>query len=431
MKFRSLLDALREARWFDISRARAYVAILAAVQALGLIGLLLSARHGLDPRGEPIGTDFVSFWTAARLAMSGAPASVYDPAVHFAAQRAAFGGHFGWYAFFYPPVFLLYVLPLGALSYFGALVLWLGATLGAYVLALRQIAAKPLGLLPILAFPAVLITLTHGQNAFLSTALFAGGAVLLERRPVLAGLLLGAVCYKPQLAIFIPLALAAAGRWRAFFAFGVAALALAGLSYVVFGDAAWRAFFAETALARATLEQGLVEPGKMQSLFAALRLWGAPFQLAYVVQAPVSLAAAVSLVFLLRRTGDARMQIALTVVATLLATPFVLDYDFTLLALPLAVVLTRALRTGFLPYEKILLLAAYMLPGVARVLALYALLPLSPFVLALLFASMARRVSLEASRAGRDDARPSRKANKSPRCEAGAGTAEIGAVNGP
>jgi hypothetical protein len=273
-------------------------------------------------------------------------------------------------------------------------------TLAFYALTVWKLAEKSIGILPVLAFPAVFSAIGHGQNALLTTALFAGGTLLLQRRPFLAGLILGVLCFKPQLAMLVPLALTVAGRGRALAGFVASALALAGLSWLAFGGETWRAFISENALARATLEQGLVDPGKMQSAFAALRLWGAPLGLAYGVQALVSLSAVVALVVLLRRTRDAHLQMAVTVVAGLLATPFVLDYDFTLLALPLAVACSRALREKFLPFEKSALLAAFLLPAVARPLALYADLPLSPLALALLLASLAQRVNENPRRGG-------------------------------
>ena len=170
-------------RWFDAARAKAYCRILAAAQALSLVGMLLTSSGGLDARGEPLGTDFVSFWTAARLAVSGAPASVYDPAAHHAAQHAAFGAEFGWYAFFYPPVFLAICLPLAFAPYFVALGLWLGATGAAYVAAIRRLLDRRIGWLPVLAFPGAFSNIGHGQNAFLTTALFGFGTSFLAERP--------------------------------------------------------------------------------------------------------------------------------------------------------------------------------------------------------------------------------------------------------
>jgi hypothetical protein len=50
-----------------------------------------------------------------------------------------------------------------------------------------------------LAFPAVFINAAHGQNGFLSAALIGVGLLVMDRRLLLAGLLLGAMTYKPHL----------------------------------------------------------------------------------------------------------------------------------------------------------------------------------------------------------------------------------------
>ncbi|MGO9429095.1 glycosyltransferase family 87 protein [Rhodoblastus sp.] len=395
MSLSQIIAFFREARWLDEGRARAWLRILAVIQILGLLGLVLASSRGADGRGEPLGTDFVSFWTAARLALNGSPASVYDPAVHHAAEQAFFGGHFGFYAFFYPPVFLLFCLPLAVAPYFAALTLWLAATGCSYLRVMRQIAATRIGVLPFLAFPAVFTTLAHGQNALLSTALFGAGVNFLGARPGLAGLCFGALCYKPQLAALLPLGLAASGRWRALLSMAASASALIALSFGLFGEPAWRAFLAEAPLARATLEQGLVEPEKMASLFAAIRLLGGGVALAYVLQAALAGVVACALVATLRKCADPLTQGALIATAALLVTPFLLDYDLTLLALPLALLLSRALATGFLPYEKIILLAGFAIPAFARPLGQMAGLPLAPVIVTLLFAALTRRAPTE------------------------------------
>jgi hypothetical protein len=392
-------EAFRDAPWLNERRAHAWLLILAATQLAVLIGLVVvTSRQGADFRGAPLGTDFVSFWTAARLALAGAPASVYDPAAHYAAEQAVFGGHLDFYAFFYPPVFLLFCLPLALAPYFVALLLWLAATLYGYVRVIRRLAQQmngvKVGVLPILAFPAVFSTIGHGQNALLSTALFGAGVNLLGARPALAGLCFGALCYKPQIAALIPLGLAASGRWRALFAMAASVAALVALSYAMFGAAAWRGFFAEAPLARATLERGLVDPEKMASLFAAIRLIGGGIALAYASQAALSVAVVLALLVALRQTGDALAQGALIAAAAPLATPFVLDYDLALLAIPLAFLWSRAMASGFAPYEKMILLAAFALPAFARPLGQHVHLPLAPAIVALLFFAVVRRVAL-------------------------------------
>ena len=78
---------------------------------------------------------------------------------------------------------------------------------------LRAWAGARVDALAILAFPAFLVNAGHGQNGFLSAALIGGGALCSTSAPLLAGLCLGALVYKPQLAVMIPIALIAARRW--------------------------------------------------------------------------------------------------------------------------------------------------------------------------------------------------------------------------
>ena len=62
-------------------------------------------------------------------------------------------------------------------------------------------------LLLAVAFPAVLVNLGHGQNGFLTAALLGGALAMLDRRPIVAGILFGLLAYKPQFGLMIPLVL--------------------------------------------------------------------------------------------------------------------------------------------------------------------------------------------------------------------------------
>jgi hypothetical protein len=57
----------------------------------------------------------------------------------------------------------------------------------------------------------------------------------LDRRPLLAGLLVGLLTIKPQLGVLIPVLLIASGRWRVFTVATVTALALAAAAVMLFG----------------------------------------------------------------------------------------------------------------------------------------------------------------------------------------------------
>jgi len=383
--------ALRDADWLTRERALAYARILfffTFAAALIWIGL---AHNGVDRAGKPLGTDFVSFWTASELALSGRAAEVYDVATHWSAQKALFGPDVAYSAFFYPPPYLLICLPLAALPYFWSLAAWLGATGAAYWRVLRAFAGARIDALAILAFPAFLVNAGHGQNGFLSAALIGGGALLVDTRPILSGLCFGAMIYKPQLAVMIPIALIAARRWRVLAAAAASASALVAASWIAWGGAIWRAFLTATPLARATLERNLVGYEKMQSVFAAVRLLHGGLTLAYSLQAATALAAAAALVWLNRRRFRSEAEGPAMVMAALLASPFLLDYDLTLLAIPLAWIAREGLRAGFAPGEKSVLALAYVLPLFSRTLAGNLGLPVAPLAMAAVFYFLLKR----------------------------------------
>jgi hypothetical protein len=392
-----LISVLRSGDWLTLARARAYGWIFLALAVVVAAGWVLASRGGVDPTGKPLGTDFTSFWSASKLALGGRPELAYDVAAHHATETAIFGRDTGYAAFFYPPLYLLICLPLASLPYLPALAAWLAVTGLAYWRMARAWLGERIGSLPIFAFPAVLTNVGHGQNGFLSAALFGAGALWLDRRPWLAGVCLGALAYKPHLGLMIPIALALGGRWKTFVAAAGAVLTLAGVSFALFGEATWRGFLADSTLARTALEQGLVGDAKMQSAFAAARLWGGPLVLAYGVQALVIAAAIAGLVWLRRRAPGSGAQGPAMIVAALIASPFLLDYDLAILAAPMAWMLREGARGGFLPWEKTTLAAAFVLPAVSRTLATQAHLPLAPFVMAALLWVVLKRGSSAAS----------------------------------
>lgn len=384
-----LLDTIRTARWLDAERARAYRLALLIVTLLVAGGWALAARGGMDANGKPLGTDFLAFWSAARLALAGAPAAAYDLARIHAAEAQGWPTDPGLASFLYPPPFLLLCLPLGLLPYFAALAAWLAATGAAYAAVVRGWLDRRAGAWPtILAFPAVLTNIGHGQNGFLTAALLGGGLGLLGKRPVLAGALLGGLVVKPQLALAVPVLVLAGGHGRTMLAGIASALLLCAAATLAFGAGIWPAFLAGGATGRAILEQGLVEPGKMVSLYAAVRVLGGGATAGYAAQALLTVAAAAA-VALAARAGSIRGAAATCACAAPLMSPFFLDYDLTVVALPLAWLSGEGLRRGWRPYEKIILAAGYALPLVARPLALGLGIPVAPVVLtALLWMSL-------------------------------------------
>ncbi|MDB5716034.1 MAG: hypothetical protein JWO15_3431, partial [Sphingomonadales bacterium] len=346
--------------------------------------------------GKPLGTDFLAFWSASTLALNGRASAVYDLAQIYAMERGSMPVDPGLSSFLYPPPFLLLCLPLGLAPYFVSLTIWLVTTGAAYWLVVRRWLGNHAGAargatMTILAYPAVIMNVGHGQNGFLTAALLGGGLWLLDRRPLLAGALLGALIIKPQMAFAIPILILASARWRVMLSGALTALLLCVASWFVFGPGAWNGFLAGGETGRGILEHGLVEPGKLVSVFAAVQVLHGGVALGYFIQGMVAVIAAIVLATVARRRtvqpgGDA----ALCVCAGALISPFFLDYDLTVMAIPLAWLFAEGLRRGFLPWEKAILVAGYLLPLVARDLALNFGIPIGPLVLIALLSACGR-----------------------------------------
>jgi hypothetical protein len=374
-------------------RAQAWAGALALAMAGALMVLLVTTQDGIAVNGQPIAGDFLSFWAASDLALEGRPAAAYWPVDHIRAQMKAFPDLPGYFAFFYPPMFLLVVLPVALLPYGASVTAWLLVTGAAYVAAMRALMPPRWTILPVLAFPALLINLRYGQNGALSAALFAAGAAFLDRRPVLAGVFLGGLAYKPHLAVAVPFVLAAAGRWPAFFACGGSALAFAALSWLVLGTDTWLAFREGSALAQQALNEGWVAPEKMISLFTGIRMRGGSLALAYGLHAALAAAVLLAVVLVARRRPGGAAEVSLMAAAATLVTPFLVDYDLMITAVPLGWMLLAGSRTGFLPWEKVLLLALYLWPLSTRLLVEGTRLPFAVVASVVLLALMVRRAA--------------------------------------
>lgn len=389
------LDSLRTGSWLTPARIRAYSAMLLVGYLVALVTLLATSDGLNDAQGRPLGTDFSNVYAAGTFVLEGNPAAPFDIDKQFPREQQIFGADTQAYGWHYPPFFLFLAAALALLPYWAALLLWQASTLPLYLWTIRAITGRAEALLPALAFPAVFVNIGHGHNGFLTAALLGGGLWLLERRPALAGILIGLLAYKPQFGLLIPLALITGGHWRAILAAGATVLALIGASTLAFGMETWTAFFKFSEFTRTVvLEQGSTGWEKIQSAFSAVRMWGGSIPLAYGVQGALVLVLA-GLVWRLWRSPVAHeIKAAGLIVASLLATPYVLDYDMMALGPALALLAAHGLRQGFRYWEVTTFFAVWLIPLIARNGAQLTDLPLGLMAMAgLLAVVMTRRES--------------------------------------
>jgi len=324
----------------------------------------------IDGNGLGIPTDFVNVWSAGKLVLEGHPALAYDWAIQKAVQVAVLGqsyeGNFAWH---YPPPFLFIAGVLAHFPYAVAFIGWAAISLVPYLAVMRAIVGRPFGLLLAVAFPVVLTNTLVGQNGFLTAALIGGALYLIPVRPVLAGICLGLLSYKPQYGLLFPLVLVASARWTVFVTAGITAVATAFVSWLAFGTESWQAFFHWMPMfSQAFLTEGRAPWGKMQSIFASVRYFGGAEQLAWVFQWILGGTVAVMLALMWRSRISYPLKAAALAAGTLLTTPYLFLYDVMVLAIAVAFLVRVGLRQGFARYE---------LPALGLVAALLMFYPLA------------------------------------------------------
>ena len=310
--------------------ARCWIVIASIVYA---VDLLRQTEDGLsDGVSRPFGDDFVNYWSGAFLALHARAREIYDFHAFHVFEQSVTGPNIGAYHYSYPPVLLLLTLPLALLPYVPALGVWLVATWYGFYRALR-LASGEGALLLSLATPALFVNAVGGQNGALTAALLGGGLLLLDRRPVVAGILFGCLAYKPHLALMLPFALIAGRRWRAVGAAAATLVLLLAASAVLFGPQCWLDYTRNLGQLRVViLEDGTGVWHRMLSVFVFARRVGADASTAYALQGLFATFAAFCVARSWWRDEAPHLRNALVIVGTCLATPYLQDYDLVMSA---------------------------------------------------------------------------------------------------
>lgn len=350
---------------------------------LALLGCVLAAFSLLlfswDLRGleslnqfttRYIGGDFYQFWAAGRLTAQGVPEGAYLSTVlsREAAQvnqllNARVDGHLLQVnPLYYPPVYLLVLTGFGSLPFFAAYLAFFAATGTVFFLGLWQLLKTCWLLALLLGFAGIWVNLIAGQNGLLTAGLLAIALACLRPKPVLAGLCIGLMCYKPHLGLLLPLVLLVGGYWRVFFFASLTVLGLIAYTFIVLGFESWILWYEATNYAGWVLEFDTKLWQRMPTLYAQLRLSGFGFGDAILAQGAFSLLAAILTLWVWVRSRDFALRGAAIACGLLLVPPFVYDYDYAMLGVAFGLLVLRAERQGWRPVDKLLLPLAFVWP---------------------------------------------------------------------
>ncbi|RTL72771.1 MAG: DUF2029 domain-containing protein [Hyphomicrobiales bacterium] len=358
-----------------------------------LVNGYLPAQWPLDATDHAIGRDFVNLWGAGRLILDGQWPALFSKTSYLDGLHRVFHPSLAPHFWSYPPTNFFLAVPLALLPYAVSLAVWtllgLGAMLWAAGIGLSTTQRHAVIVLLLIA-PATFTNIISGQNGFFSAALLAGTFLLLDERPVIAGVLCGLLSLKPHLAIVAMPALLALGAWRVIFWAGVTAVGVALASVTAFGWGPWQSFVLATVPAQGAMLKTFTGffTTMVVSPYGMLRHLGLQHDAAMAAQAVVSVATVAAAMIAVRRTQDATLRLGFVAAATFVASPYALTYDMPIIALVIARFAVRDGETAWPAGLAGLYCAVLALPLAAPALA-FMKLPLAAPLPALLFLSLA------------------------------------------
>jgi hypothetical protein len=315
------------------------VGAVAAVYAWAVVVSTFSSPGAIGLNYNAPGSDYMVFHTAVLLALRGNLATLYDPDSFTALLNQVFHGYLSsdleFRPWIYPPSFLLLLVPFGLVGFGLSYGLFQAVTAVAMLAGLRATVEPPAAWIGFgaLLCPAASISVVSGQSSFLIVALLAAGAGLLERRPVLAGLIFGLLSFKPQFFLMVPVVLLARPRWRASAAAAATALAMAGFCLLWLGPGIWTGWFGAITRSTSGVDPRWFLFGRIwgESVYACAYLLGASPGAAETLQIGAITLAGTAVWVSYRIPLAPAPRTAVLLAATLLSAPHSGAYDLLLL----------------------------------------------------------------------------------------------------
>ena len=294
-----LMTWRKAASWITAKRLRAHGLILAL--CLWSVYVWNVATPGLrDRAGNLKGTDFLHFYTLGSLALAHRGADLYgmQAQAELAAQRvpAAAGIR---YLPLYPPQVSIFFAPFARLPYACALIIWLALSAFIYGLCCYAVwrACPRLRhgrftvLILAIAFPGFWHLMAWGQTSALALACFTLAFFALRaERGWLAGLAIGCLIFKPQLAVAAALVFALTWQWKIICGAVLSAAAQLSAAWLYYGSGPFRDWLRSVRNAPrllALLEPKLYQTHSLRTFWTLLLPWVSISFVLYLITAVV------------------------------------------------------------------------------------------------------------------------------------------------
>jgi hypothetical protein len=239
-----------------------------------------------------LGRDLVNTWQYGIAAFTDNPALNYDPAFYNAKLDQIIPGvDYPYQQWSYPPHFMLLAAPFGLIGYNLFLAIFLLSSLLLYWFYI----AKPFNdidvRLALFLAPPLFFCLISGNLSVYIAVILVIVFRNMDKRPVLAGILIALLTVKPQIGFLFPIFLLATGRHKVFVAAACSTIVFIGASILVHGLAPWETYISVGIGQQANLitnSQASIL-GLMPTLSTNLGILGVPMQLGTIIQICVAL----------------------------------------------------------------------------------------------------------------------------------------------
>jgi len=362
-----------------------FFAIIGLILGAGMISYYAYGLHGTwpffqDSVGYVVGRDFLNTWFFGKAALLSDPGRFYDPAVYRHWLDQTVPQDIFNHLWSYPPSFLLMAAPLGAFSYPVAFAVWTLAGLLCFYVVVRGDALRTLA---IFGSTASLFCLIGGQISFFMAALTLGALRLIDRKPIVAGLLIALCTIKPQMGFLFPVLLIASRRWQVLISAALGTLCVVAITTLIWGVEVWHDYInlGLPAQMADTKDTYLVLAPWSPTITTAFVMLGVPSSFAAVIQAGFAILAAALVILGCKQGPMDERKTALFLSCTVFATPYLLAHD--LVALTAAAICLASVqqldRRGILVVKAIVLLPMLQMalgfihiPGAALVPVVFA-----------------------------------------------------------
>jgi alpha-1,2-mannosyltransferase len=359
-----------------------YFCLTKSGETFGITGLLY-------PNGMPVGGDFINLWTTAKLILAERSAEIYDVEQFAAYQRAFVNGEdIDLRLWAYPPPSLLFVWPFGLVGFYAALAIWSVVGLAVLAAGARRFGFDRLETAIILLSPATVLNLYYGQTGSLAAGLLLLALSARTSRDPTSLAAAALLTIKPQAGFLLPVLWLFQRQWQMIVGTTVLTLALAGLSVAVFGLGPWRDYLDDTlpVLSKLEREGGGAFMTMIPSMFMALRIVIGESSVAIIGHLAFAAVVLVILLVRLKQVSDPTRRAAILLIATVLMTPYLHNYDLALLLCGSLLAIRRLAAMEKPPaFAELLVITAWALPQVVVLLNMVGI-PISPLlILPLLF----------------------------------------------